>query len=91
MTKAELIAALASISGVTKVDADKVLSALTEVIRTEVAKGGEISIPDLGKFEQKQRAERAGRNPSTGEAITIAAAKVPGFKAAKSFKDAVNK
>ncbi len=89
MNKSELINAIATHSGLTKADADRALGALVQTVESTLKAGDSISLVGFGTFEVKERAERAGRNPQTGEAITIAAAKVPGFKAGKGLKDAV--
>ena len=65
------------------------LNALIEVVSETLSNGEEVAIAGLGKFEVRERAARNGRNPQTGEAITIAASKVPAFKASKTLKDAV--
>lgn len=89
MTKKELVSAIAEKTGDTKVKAAEMLDAMVEVISETLENGEEIAISSLGKFSVKTRAERNGRNPSTGEAITIPACKAPAFKAAKALKDAV--
>lgn len=89
MNKTELIAALAERSSVTKKEAEDVLASITEIITDELSKGERIVITGFGTFEVSDRAEREGRNPSTGEPMTIAATKAPKFKAGKSLKDAV--
>lgn len=89
MNKTELIAALAERTKVTRKEAEDSLSALTDIITEELTKGERIVITGFGTFEVSDRAEREGRNPSTGEPMTIAATKVPKFKAGKSLKDAV--
>lgn len=89
MTKTELILALAERNKVTKKEAEDALSTLIDIITEELAKGERIVITGFGTFEVSDRAEREGRNPSTGEPMTIAATKAPKFKAGKSLKDAV--
>ena len=91
MTKSELLNALAEKSGLQKTQIDKTLSALVAVIHEQVSAGSEIAIPELGKFVRADRAARTGRNPQTGETMELPAKKVPAFKAAKAFKDIVNK
>mgnify|MGYP004707580477 FL=1 len=90
MNRQELIAAVADKTGVTKVDADKVLKAVIEVVTETVAKGDKVQLVGFGTFERVERGEREGRNPRTGEVVKIAACKVPKFTAGASFKDAVN-
>lgn len=89
MNKTELIAALAERNSVTKKEAEDALAAITEIITDELSKGERIVITGFGTFEVSDRAEREGRNPKTGEPMTIAATKAPKFKAGKSLKDAV--
>ncbi|MEB4860805.1 MULTISPECIES: HU family DNA-binding protein [Priestia] len=89
MKKAEFIEAVASKSELTKQDAKKAVDALFETISTTLAKGEKIQLVGLGTFEVRERSERTGRNPQTGEEMTIPATKVPGFKAGKEFKEAV--
>lgn len=89
MNKTELIAALAERNKVTKKEAEDALSAITDIITEELSKGERIVLTGFGTFEVSNRAEREGRNPSTGEPMTIAATKAPKFKAGKSLKDAV--
>jgi DNA-binding protein HU-beta len=89
MNKSDLINAIATHSGLTKADADRALGALVQTVESTLKSGDSIALVGFGTFEVKERAERSGRNPQTGEAITIAAAKVPSFKAGKALKDAV--
>lgn len=90
MNKTELVAAVAEKTGVSKVDAEKTVSAVVDVV-TETLKGGDsVSVSGLGKLEVRSRKARDGRNPKTGEAIKIKASKSVSFKAAKALKDAVN-
>ncbi len=90
MNKSDLIAAIAEHANLTKADAGRALDALTKTIEVTLKAGDSIALVGFGTFEVKQRAERSGRNPQTGQAITIAAATIPAFKAGKSLKDAVN-
>lgn len=89
MTKKELVSAIAEKTEETKVKTEGMLNALIEVVSETLSNGEEVAIAGLGKFEVRERAARNGRNPQTGEAITIAASKVPAFKASKTLKDAV--
>ena len=91
MNKAELITAAAEKAGITRKDAEKAISAALEVITEELVAGERVSIVGFGSFDVKTRGERVGRNPRTREEITIAASRVPQFKAGKSLKDAVAK
>ena len=91
MTKAELVESISSRTGVSKADVEKVLKAFEEEIGRVVAKGADkLTIPGFISFEQVKRAARTGRNPQTGEPVKIKASKVPGFKAGKALKDAIN-
>ena len=90
MNRTELIAAVASSADVTKKDAEAVLKAFTEVVTEELKNGGKIQLVGFGTFEVGERTAREGRNPKTGETMTIAASKAPKFKAGKALKDAVN-
>lgn len=89
MNKTELIAAMAEKAEISKKDAEKALSAFTNVVADTLVDGDKVAITGFGTFEVVERAERQGRNPATGEPITIAASKSPKFKAGKAFKDAV--
>ena len=91
MTKAELIARAAEKAGVSKKQADRCLKAFVEVIEDALAKGERVAIPGFGVFQVRERAARKGRNPRTGEVITIEARKVVHFKAAKQLRELVNK
>ena len=91
MNKAELITAAAEKAGITRKDAEKAISAALEVITGELVAGERVPIVGFGTFDVKVRGERVGRNPRTREEITIAASRVPQFKAGKALKDAVAK
>ena len=89
MNKTELVAAMAEKAELSKKDAEKALTAFTNIIADTLVDGDKVAITGFGTFEAVERAERQGRNPATGEAITIAASKSPKFKAGKALKDAV--
>lgn len=89
MNKTELIAAMAEKAELTKVDTEKALVAFMNTVKDELVKGEKVQLVGFGTFEVTERAERQGRNPKTGEAMTIAASKVPRFKAGKALKDAI--
>ena len=89
MNKAELINAVAAAAEVSKKDAEAVLTATLDAITDALKEGDKVQLVGFGSFEVKKRAARIGRNPKTKESITIAASKVPTFKAGKAFKDAV--
>ena len=91
MNKAELIDAIAKETGLTKKDTSAALNAFTATVSKELKKGGSVQLIGFGTFEVGKRAARTGRNPQTGEALKIKAAKTPKFKAGKSLKDLVNK
>ena len=91
MNKAELIASAAEKTGFSKKDAEKVLNALLDSIKTEVAGKNKVQIIGFGTFETRERAARKGKNPRTKEQINIAASTVPVFKAGKGFKELTNK
>lgn len=90
MTKAELIDKMAVAGDIAKAAAGKALDGAIEAITKAVKKGDKVTLVGFGTFSQSKRKARKGRNPRTGEAIKIAAAKLPKFSAGKSFKDAVN-
>ena len=90
MNKGELIDAVASAAGLSRADATKAVDATLDTITSTLANGGSVSLVGFGTFSVKARAARMGRNPRTGEQIHIAASNVPGFKAGKGLKDAVN-
>ena len=91
MNKTELIAAAAESTGLTKKDTEKVLNAALESIAAALAQGDKVQISGFGSFEVKEREARVGRNPQTGEAMEIAASRIPDFKAGKALKDRVAK
>ncbi len=90
MNKSELIDAIAASAEMTKADAGRALDAVVDSITNAMKSGESVTLIGFGTFSVKDRAERMGRNPQTGREITIAAAKIPSFKAGKSLKDAVN-
>ena len=91
MTKAELIAVVGEKAGLTKKDADKAVTAVLEAITETLVSGEKVSLVGFGTFEVKERAERMGHNPQTGDTMVIAASKAPSFKAGTALKNAVNK
>ncbi|MGR3492337.1 MAG: HU family DNA-binding protein [Shimia sp.] len=90
MTKTQLVAALAEKMDTDKKSADAALSAVCELITEEVAGGGAVTLPGVGKFYCRERPERMVRNPSTGEQIKKEADKVVKVTIAKALKDSVN-
>ena len=89
MTKVELIAAVATEAGLSKKDAEKAVNTMLATITEELKKGEKVSLVGFGTFGVRERPERQGRNPQTKEPMTIAASKLPAFKAGKALKDAV--
>ena len=90
MNKTELVAAMAEKAQMTKKDAETALKAFIDVVAEGLQKGEKIQIVGFGTFEVSERAARTGRNPKTGEEMTIPASKAPKFKAGKALKDSVN-
>ena len=90
MNKTELIAAVAEKAEISKKDAEKAVKAFTDVVSEELVNGGKIQLVGFGTFEVSERPAREGRNPRTGETLTIAATKTPKFKVGKALKDMVN-
>ncbi len=89
MNKSELVDAIADSADLSKGAAGKALDATISAISKALKKGDSVSLVGFGTFTVRKRAARAGRNPQTGEALKIKAAKVPAFKAGKTLKDAV--
>ncbi|GAA4343272.1 HU family DNA-binding protein [Kangiella taiwanensis] len=90
MNKSELIDAIAAGADISKAAAGRALDSMLDAVTDSLQKGEGVSLVGFGTFSVKERAARTGRNPKTGETIQIKAAKVPGFKAGKALKDAVN-
>ena len=91
MNKTELIAAVAEKTGLSKKDSDAAVNAVLNTIAETLKANEKVQLVGFGSFEVKHRAERIGLNPRTKEPVTIAASKVPTFKAGKALKDAVAK
>ena len=91
MNKTELVAAVAEKAEISKKDADSAVNDVIESIIEAVASKDKVQIVGFGTFEARERKEKIGKNPRTGEEIKIAASVVPAFKAGKAFKDATNK
>ena len=89
MNKTELIAAVAEKTDLSKKDADAAVSAVLGAITDALKAGDKIQLVGFGTFEVRNRAAKQGRNPRTGEPMTVPASKVPAFKAGKALKDAV--
>ena len=90
MNKSELIEAIAESADINKAEAGRALDATISAITGALKDGDQGALVGFGTFAVKDRAARTGRNPQTGAPIEIAAAKIPGFKAGKALKDAVN-
>jgi DNA-binding protein HU-beta len=90
VNKSELVDAIAAAADLPKASASRALDAVVDSITDSLKKGDPVALVGFGTFAVKARAARAGRNPQTGETIQIKAANVPGFKAGKALKDAVN-
>ncbi|MDD5936842.1 MAG: HU family DNA-binding protein [Lachnospiraceae bacterium] len=91
MNKAELVAAIAEKTELSKKDSEKALKAFIDVVTEELTKGEKVQLVGFGTFEVSARPARTGRNPQTKETIKIAASKAPKFKAGKALKDVINK
>ena len=91
MTKEEMIAHMAEASGISKRQATTALEAFMDGVTKQLRKNEKISFAGFGTFAVTQRKARTGRNPQTGESISIPATKVPVFKAGKNLKEAIKK
>ena len=91
MNKTELIAATAEITGLSKKDTERILSAALDTISATLASGGKVQLSGFGSFELRRREARVGRNPHTLEAIEIPATQIPVFKPSKALKESVEK
>ena len=90
MNKTQLIDVVATKTGLTKKAAEAAVNAVNDAITEALIAGDKVQVIGFGTYEVKERAAREGRNPKTGETITIAASKAPVFTAGKALKDAVN-
>ena len=90
MNKIDFIAAISEKAGISKKDADKAYKAFTDIVASELRKGGKVQLVGFGTFEVSERTAHTARNPQTGEKITVPTTKVPKFKAGKSLKDSLN-
>ena len=89
MNKTELIDAIAQSADISKAAAGKALDGMVAAVTEALKSGDTVTLVGFGTFYVGERAERKGRNPKTGEEITIAAAKSPKFRAGKALKDAL--
>jgi DNA-binding protein HU-beta len=90
MNKSELIEAVAQSADISKAAASRAVDAFVSSVTEALKEGDQVTLVGFGTFVVRERASRTGRNPRTGQTINIAASKVPGFKAGKALKDAVN-
>ena len=90
MKKSEMVGHVAGRMGLNKSAAEGAVDAVFEVIAEALAREEAVRIAGFGTFETKSRSARTGRNPRTGESVSIPASKAPSFKAAKALRDAVN-
>ena len=90
MNKSELIARIAEKTEVEKGDVEKVVDGMLSTIKEVMVSGDKLQLVGFGVFEAKERAQKEGINPATGQKITIPAAKVPSFKAGKALKEEIN-
>ncbi len=88
--KANLIDAVTEETGIDREDVQNIVEVFLENIKQHLANGEEVSLADFGEFRVRKRAMRSGRNPKTGESIQSPSSKIPTFKAAKAFREAVN-
>lgn len=91
MNKTELVEAIAASTALSKANAAKALDAFIATVTEQLSQEQQVTIVGFGTFLVRSRESRSGRNPRTGEEITIPAQKVPAFKPGKNIKDAVNK
>jgi DNA-binding protein HU-beta len=89
MNKGEFVAAIADESGLSRADAERAVEGMFTVVKKALKSGEQVSLVGFGTFVVRQRAERTGRNPRTGDEIRIAASSVPAFKPGKALKDAL--
>ena len=90
MNKADMIEHIAQSAEISKLAAERAVDALVGAVKSSLRKGEMVTLVGFGTFYVSKRQARAGRNPRTGEALRIAAAKVPKFRAGKALKDAIN-
>ena len=91
MKKTELVAAVASKANLSKKDAEAAVNAVVAAVSEALANGEAVQLVGFGTFEVRERSEKVCRNPRTGESMTVAATKVPAFKAGAALKNAVAK
>jgi len=89
VNKSELIEHIAKQADISKAASGRALEAVIGAVKSTLKKGNSVTLVGFGTFDVTKRAKRSGRNPRTGEAITIKAAKIPKFRPGKALKDAV--
>lgn len=89
MNKAELVEAIAKNAKLTKVDAENFLNATLDTIKKTVRKGDDVTLIGFGTFTRSRRQARAGRDPQTGDAITIPEMTLPKFRPGREFREAL--
>jgi DNA-binding protein HU-beta len=89
MTKSDIIAEIANKSNITKADAEKALNSFVEITKDTLKKEGRLALAGFGSFIVSERKERQGRNPQTGETMTIKASKTVRFRAGKALKESL--
>ena len=89
MNKADIISKVHEVLGTTKVEAERAVETVFGTIEVALKDVTQVSVAGFGIFEAKMRAKREARNPRTGESVTVAAMRVPKFRAAKALKDSV--
>ena len=90
MNKSELVNTISNETGLSKADAEKAINATIKTVTGALKSGDSVTIVGFGTFMVRSRAARSGRNPRTGETISIAASRVPAFKPGKGLKSALN-
>lgn len=90
MNKSDIVSKVAAETGLSQGALDTAVNKFFKAISDSLSSGEDVAIAGFGSFQVKHRKERQGRNPSTGQPMTIAASNAVGFKAAKALKDAVN-
>lgn len=90
MNKAQLVEKVSAKTKLTKSQSEIVLDATLEIIQRAVSRGEEVKLVGFGTFSRQSRKERKGRNPKTGEPVTVPGTKVPRFKPGKEFKSSMN-
>ncbi len=89
MTKSDVISEIANKSNLTKADAEKALNSFVEITKDTLKKEGKLALAGFGSFIVSERKERQGRNPQTGETMTIKASKTVRFRAGKALKESL--